>query len=46
MGFSKEDIEQFPFLENYTVPEYWKNKGITDENLPGLIRFSLLGKLN
>ena len=41
-NFSDADIEQFPFLENYTVPDYWIDKmGITDEKILSLIKLAL-----
>ncbi|CAG5110333.1 Oidioi.mRNA.OKI2018_I69.chr2.g4745.t1.cds [Oikopleura dioica] len=33
MGWTAEELELYPYLNNYTVPEYFKQYGFSDENL-------------
>ncbi|CAG5110334.1 Oidioi.mRNA.OKI2018_I69.chr2.g4746.t1.cds [Oikopleura dioica] len=40
MGWTEEELELYPYLNNYTVPEYFNQYGITDENLIKMILFT------
>ena len=37
MGWTEEELELYPYLNNYTVPEFFKEYGMKDENLIQLI---------
>ena len=45
MGWTEDEVELYPYLNNYTVPEYFKQYGFTDENLIKTILLTKNGKL-
>ena len=44
MGWTEEELELYPYLNNYTVPEYFKQYGFSDENIIKTILLTKNGK--